>query len=873
MMDYVRLFQSEAGEIVGSHQPNRPALVLYFGNIAMRGRAALHEELQSQIPVNYHSAIVEGAFCSADEAGDVPFLAAEEDAGAVNFGDYVRNWATPQTMLEAEKFLTTLLQQTTSKPIAVTMAALDVYLVVGNDGGACELWPTILHILSRPSMTTIAVNWHLVWMYRELADYQQPRDLPMYRLLKALENKNQTLAAVQAVPEVQAIPYADDAWQKDLSITIFSDRNAGGVCSDDVWKASCEAVAGYMLAHMFSSQTLPMRCTCAMYDAIYPDVFWSTGFQISAMHKLEAELQVREAAKMQTFLPMLADAWGIASVQSGSITPLLSNVLPTTNDLYMLPVNSNADNMSLRKAKNVAEAARLLYGNRFHQFFQDALESGPVAQLIKELTAKLHATVQNFNRTNGPYATAALLDDKSSTSLPALFTGLCKDLNYQPKLESAILSPVGLLRNPVDQRRDEVANRGGKEMLTELNNKALSHLFHELISAMSDWYNEYAVKAKALRSAFVEVSQQLSAVFPNTMLTYHQTVRKYADESKLYPSTIVDEDFQLLDRYFTVEAPAPSLMKTLAQLNVKNNSFITLTMQNAFSTLGYLNGSNDLKSALNAFCKAAVFSPVQYTQKDVYILPSGGDWSNGGRVYGLIRFYSMPNDISMLQSVSYLANLTGPGALTLQPGAPLPAKPVPVSKPTPQSKKQNPDAQPEPEPEKPIGAVKYNKPDTLLTFAWPQTGVTLLTMNIRGSTDFGETPVNQTITVSSTNYLTRGGAELPNVRLTGRCDVSFSWNHNNENHTSEGWLEAALVHISRIVVEKGKDYAIQITASENVPNLSRYLLLQIQKNNGSTVTYRLPELVDGEFRIDKTHCHGKPQIIFSDPKWNEYFSF
>ena len=372
MMEYVRSFQNKAGDIIGNHQPNRPALVLYFGDIAMRGRAALHDKLQSQIPVNYHSAIVEGAFCSAGEAGDLPYMAVESSTEATNFGAFAASWATPQTMLDASRFLTDLLQQTTLMPVAVTMAELDVYLVVGNDGGACELWPTILNILSSPSMTVVTVKWHLMWMYRELAAYQQPRDLPMYRLLKTLENKKQSLADVQAVPEVQAIPYADAAWEKDISFTVVSDRNASGVCSDVVWDASCEAIAGYMLAHMFSRHSLPNRCTCAMYDAVYPDLYWSTGFQISAMLKLESELQVREAARMNNFQPMLAQAWDVPNLQdSNSLLMLLSGVLPTTDDLYMLPINPSVTHSSLKACKTVGQAINLLYGTRFHEFFEE----------------------------------------------------------------------------------------------------------------------------------------------------------------------------------------------------------------------------------------------------------------------------------------------------------------------------------------------------------------------------------------------------------------------------------------------------------------------------------------------------------------------
>ena len=711
-------------------------------------------------------------------------------------------------------------------------------------------------------------------MYRELAAYQQPRDLPMYRLLKVLENKDQTRAQVQAVPEVQAIPFADQAWGMDLSITVVSDRNATGVCSDAVWDASCEAVAGYMLAHMFNRHSLPGRCTCAMYDAVYPDLYWSTGFQISAMIKLESELQVREASRMNNFLPMLAKVWDVPHLQdSSALLMLLSGVLPTTDDLYMLPVNPSVVNSSLRSCKTVDQSINQLYGPRFHQFFEDALNSGPVADRIRELTEILRQTIHQFNLSNGPYATAALLNKTGDASLPVLFDSFCKDLNHVAKLESIVVPSVGFLRNPVEQRQNEVVQRGGREKIAELTDKALMLLLSKLKSAMKRWQKEYAAKAAALRSAFAQVNAQLSAVFPNGNLTYHKTVKSYADKQNLYPNLIADEDFQLLDRYFSVNDPAASLMKALTQLNLEKNHFITLTMQNAFATLGYTNGSEDLKSALNTFCKAAVFSPVQYVQQEVYILPQNGDWSNGGRVYGLIRLFSMPNNLSLLQSISYLANMAGTNQLTLPAAYPLPSGAMPAPDVEVEEVRVAPREEEEIEPEQPIGNVQYAKPDSILTFAWPQLGVPLITMKINGNTHFGEVPFNKTITVSSTSYLTRGGTVLPDVRLTGRCDREFSWYDNGVEHTSQGWLTVAPVHISRLIVDKGKEYDIQITTSENVPNLSRYLLLQVRKNNGSAVTYRLPDLSAGHFTIDKTHCHGKPEIVLSDPKWSEYFSF
>jgi len=873
MMEYVRQFQNKAGGIVGSHQPNRPALVLYFGDIAMRGRAALREKMLSQIPANYHSAIVEGAFCSPGEAGDVPFMDVSFVAAPMDFGNYAQNWNTPDRLLEVEKFLTTLLQKTTEKPVAVTMAELDVYLVVGNDGGACELWPTILSILSRPGMTVIAVKRHLVWMVRELAAYQQPRDLPMYRLLTLIENRGADEASMASAPEMQAIPFALDAWKNDLSITIVTDRNQTGVCSDDVWKASCEAIAGYMLAHMFSSYALPARCTCAMYDAIYPDLFWSTGFQISAMLKLESELQVREAARMQTFPPMLAQAWNIPSIQSISIIPLLSSVLPTPDDLYMLPVNANVEKSALKACKNMADSVRLLYGDRFEQFFVDALESGSFAQLVEDLTDSLQQTVERFAATNGVYAAAALLNERSDASLPALFQSFCQDLNHQARLDSIVIPGIGFLRNPVEQRQEEVILRGSRDKFEEMNAKAVRLLFGKLGDAMKKWHTQYQQKADALRSAFAAVSDRLSACFSGVMLSYHHTVKQYADNRRLYVPNITDADFELLNSCFTVRNAADSLIETLTQLNLRNNSFITLTMQNAFTQLGYLNGSNELKAALDAFCKAAVFSPVHYDRKEVYILPSEGDWSNGGRVYGLIRLYSTPGDVSLLQSISYLANLAGDAGLSLQAGSALPVQSAAPETAAPVQQHTETFEQPDAEEEKPLGKVQYTKPDSLLTFEWPQAGVELLNMTITSTTGFGERPYQQTITVSSKNYLTRGGAILPNVRLTGRCDVSLSWYEYGTPFEKQGWLTVEPVHISRIVTEKGKDFVVNITASESVPQLERYLMLQIRKGNGACVSYRLPTLVNGAFTISKAHCHGRPEVILSDPKWKEYFSF
>lgn len=872
MMEYVRQFQNKAGTIVGSHQPNRPALVLYFGDIAMRGRAALHEKLLSQIPANYHAAIVEGAFCSKSEAGDVPCMDVSFVAAPMDFGNYAQNWCTPDNLASTQKFLTDLLQKTTARPIAVTMAELDVYLVVGNDGGACELWPTILSIMSDPSLTVIAVKWHLVWMFRELAAYQQPRDLPMYRLMKAIEDKSLSEETVADLPEVKAIPCALEAWKSVLSLTVVSDRNQTGVCSNDVWKASCEAIAGYMLAHMFSSHALPERCTCAMYDAIYPDLFWSTGFQISALLKLDHELRVREAARMQTFLPLLAQAWGVTSIQSDSVIPLVAGILPTQDDLYLLPVNLNADRSALKACKTLAESVRLLYGDRFDAFFTDALESGSVTERISLLTSQLEETVRLFARTNGACAAASLLDERLTDSLPALFTSYCGDMNQQAKLENVMIPSVGFLRNPVEQRQQEVVLRS-RDKFSELHAKAVTLLFGRLNAAMKKWHERYAQQADTLRNALGLAQQQLNSVFSGVMLSYHQTVKQYADNCQLYIPNITDADFELLGSLFTIKEPVGSLIDTLTQLNLRSNSFITLTMQNVFTQLGYLNGSNDLKAALDAFCRAAVFSPVHYLKKEAYILPSAGDWSNGGRVYGLIRLYSTPDEVSLLQSVSYLSAMNGPATLSIGQGTALPSLQTGAAAAVQEESAPAEFAEEQPEEELPIGRVQYNKPDSLLTFEWPRHGVELITMTVRSTTGFGQTPYEQTVTVSSKNYLKLGGTVLSNVRLTGRCDVSFSWYEYGQSFDSQGFLTVEPVHISRIITEKGKDFVVQITASEAVPMLERYLMLRVRKGNGACITYRLPTLVNGQFTISRQHCHGMPEVVLSDPKWNEYFSF
>jgi len=129
------------------------------------------------------------------------------------------------------------------------------------------------------------------------------------------------------------------------------------------------------------------------------------------------------------------------------------------------------------------------------------------------------------------------------------------------------------------------------------------------------------------------------------------------------------------------------------------------------------------------------------------------------------------------------------------------------------------------------------------------------------------------VTVSSKNYLKLGGTLLSNVRLTGRCDVFFNWYEYGQSFDSQGFLTVEPVHISRIITEKGKDFVVQITASESVPMLERYLLLRVRKGNGASITYRLPPLVNGQFTISRQHCHGMPEVVLSDPKWNEYFSF
>ena len=139
MFDYVELFQNAAPENDGVRMPNRPALLLYFGDIAVRSRKDLLSCLMPQIPQAYHEAVVEGALCSADEAGEVSCLPIPESLEACSFGDFATSWlGNESNRKQLSDFLRDRIHQTTKKEIAIAMTELDIFLIVGNDGVACE---------------------------------------------------------------------------------------------------------------------------------------------------------------------------------------------------------------------------------------------------------------------------------------------------------------------------------------------------------------------------------------------------------------------------------------------------------------------------------------------------------------------------------------------------------------------------------------------------------------------------------------------------------------------------------------------------------------------------------------------------------------
>lgn len=869
MMDYVRLFQNKAGQISSSHQPNRPALVLYFGNIAMRSRKVLREKLLSQIPENYHAAIIEGAFCSSSEAGSIPCMEIPLDTGLTEFGAFANAWLNEHNQKEIDAFLTKLLHDTTDSSIAIAMAELDVYLIVGNDGGACELWPYILNALSRPAMTSVAVKNHLIWMYREELEYRQPRDIAMYRLIKAVDSQDRSAV------EVKAIPAAVEVCDIPLSITLVSDRNQRNICSNDVWDTNCQGIAGFMLAHMFSSQTLPTRNTCAMFDAIFPDRYWSAGFQLSALLKLKAALEVQKAEKMLTFPAMLAQAWGITDIQGSHLITLVRNHLPYAADLKTLPINPYVDKETLKKSRSVSECISLLYGHRFDQFFEDALhglQGSPFRVLVSKLTNQFKETLEAFREKHGIFATAALLNTEESESLLKLFQGIRGALKLNANLESITLPNVGWFANPIESRQQTIVTKVAEKKIECLHAQAVDLLLGELIRQMNTWKTEYQNEADALQSAIVELEPRLTNVFAGFNTPYHQNVQSYAQQQKLYPSTINEKDFSLLKRSFSTDNPVQTLIEVLTEMNLAHNRFITCRMQETFNQLGYLNGSSELRSALDGLCSAAVFSPATFVQDDVYILPKDGDWSNGDRVYGLIRIYTVNQGTNLLDSVSYLTNHSAQTTLTLEEGRPLPKEKVPLI----QQKQEVAvvaNQFEEEEAQKPLGHVLYKKPDSLITFEWPCPEAELLTLSISGTTDYGFSHYEQMITVSGKNYLLSGGAVLPNLRLNGNCYATIGWQNNGEKYSVSGQLMVDPVHISRSISEEGNKYILRLSASENVPNLSRYLLLQICRHDGIVVSYRLPDLPGGECKIPKNYCNGSPKIVLSDEKWNDYFCF
>ena len=866
MFDYVELFQNAAPENDGDRMPNRPALLLYFGDIAVRSRKDLLSCLMPQIPQAYHEAVVEGALCSADEAGEVSCLPIPESLEACSFGDFATSWlGNESNRKQLSDFLRDRIHQTTQKETAIAMTELDIYLIVGNDGVACELWPSVVKEIRQLPGAHAAIRWHVIWLYCE--QLPQPRDAAMCALIDALQRSN------TEAPEYKAIPMADQLQEVDVSYTLISDRNESNLSSDIVWKQNCCGIAGLILLEMFSHHSGAECNTCSMFDAVYPDAHWSAGFQLSALLKVKEQLTIRKNNALRLFIPMLEKAWDIPAsngncLVTNELVKKISNSLPDVKDLRLIPVEQDPDVSALKKSKDVVQCMHLLYGERFRLFLDDALHGTSMEQLQQEMQVALRRTLNDFAHQNGPMAASQLLDDKEG--LPAQLLKLAEESAY--KVRSELAHAVSPFANVINHRKKEIIENYGPEAIRELKGKAVAQIAEALCEWMEDEKPAFDEKASALNSAIDGVESELNKRLALLDTKYHQSIRKYAQDKKLFPAGIETDNLVDISEGFSHEDPKDSLLRALAKINCKNNALIASSLNDTLMRLGYNNGINELKAALDGLCKAPVFTPVLLSKKDVYIMPSGGTWSNGSRVYGLIRIYSSEN-ANLLASVGYLSDLLQLNGMQVAAGNNLPVYTAesnsgPSNQPEYISKVDVLEAE-----IGEIGSLQYTRPNMLAKFEWPDTSVELIRLHLEGMLDCGRRVYNETIDINLSTFLRRGGVLLADVRITGSCIAELHWTKNGEKYVRKGWLKGEPVHVSRTITEERGKYVIGLSTSENITDLHNYVLLRVKKPDGLLVDYRLPVLKNGEAIFEKQYCHGKMELILAKDEWKEYISF
>lgn len=905
---YHQAFLQKAGPITNREQPKSPALVLFFGDVALSMSDLALRTLSQHLPPAYRDAVIAGCFGNAKnaagislygEADSLPCCEVQSLDDGRPFGQFASQWLS-QNREQAAQFIRTLLLRVTEKMVAKTMSVVDVHLVVGNDGGACELWPSIAELLWEIAGAGMVVRLNLIWLYRELSPMR--RDAAMYRLLtslaKALSGGEAEREALFTCEEGHALLHRTFPLGQVQTLCVLSDRNGNNICSPKVWQHSGASLAAFVLCTLYGSLPPASTVNCSSIDMLYPDEQWSAGFQLSALQRLRQHLEQNESQALSLYRPLLMQqsAWGDGGgadpLTAAGFEALVARALPVIPDLYALPLNGDLPAGALRRMGTYAECTACLYGNRFENFFADVLSGETLETLTDLLWASMVQSIRAFALTHGPAAAYALTTEVSGReSLATLLTSLQA---YLASREPAAPRNATLSRSlmpSLGARRAELLEQHGKERLQMMRRDAalrvLSALTDRLRAAAEPWRREREAFALALSSAETALSDAFYDVKTHTfyaqLLTYARYGALYADgQTGLSAAEVSLLGGEYAQNHSVVNTQR--VLDALTALNLAKNRFIGYTLSSAFAALAYAEGFRDLTNALRERCVPTVFSTLTPAADDVWIAPSDGNLSvqaklnAGERIVELIRIYRSPNHtVDFWDAIAYLKRFAAAGVQpppdTVLPGDAREAKADPPVLPDAGA----PAAPMVTQEAAMLLTTRYAMGRTLINIPWPA-GANTITLRWEGGHLYGDPPQISEMVIIRSQYLTDGGVSVP-CRLLGPYTVTTVWSLENIRHERTDRMLGDRDYVS-YHVEKGDSLEgkptrkIELTSRARPLDFAKYFLLAKHGVDGRTVHYRLPpstgmQLVLNHLQADDSD---RLEIEYREPQWRDYFT-
>lgn len=901
--EYLKAFLERADASATAGQPGSPALLLFFGDIALGCGELILRKLMQHLPPASRGAVVAGCLASGELAArlsqssgaGLPCLAMAPDGAERGFGEFAAQWL-PQNREQAADFARGLLLRVTQKATAQNMAIVDAHLIVGNDGGACELWPAMAAMLAEAAGSGMTLRLHLLWLCRELLP--QPRDAAMCRLARQAA---QALRSVQDAfaPTEETAALFTEGFPVELlrSVAVFTDRNGLNVCSEKVWAQSIVGMAAFVLNHLYGATAQGEAINCGSIDMVYPDEYWAAGFQLGALQRLTQHLEQNEARALSLFLPTLLRqaAWrreGGDALTSEHFAALIARAMPSVRDLYTLPVHPDWKNGNLRGINTFGECERYFYGARLSAFFEDALSGESLANLIDLLWATMEQAIRDFALNYGPAAAYALAQgDQPDGGLPQALRAMeaAFTTGESQSLQNTAM-PRQLLPNAAS-RRGELLEKYGQQRIREMRRKATLAALQGLRTRLSVAATYWRAERDAFRRAMLSAKGTLLGVFEDVRESaFYASLQRYGENGRLFSDgdkPLGEEVCAMLGADFVrrgVRENERAVQGALTHMNLERNDFLTLSLREAFVALEYAGGFNELFTAMRERCVPTVFSTGSHSVDDFWIVPVSESGavnarrSAGDHIVELIRTFRSGNGApGLFETAAYLKRIADQPAQRLRD--------LPLPEPAPDESQAEAGGAATDATQAAQGAATENTPlttrysmgRTLIFFPWPAEAQSVK-LTWKGEHAYGEKPPINEIVVNHEQYRSDGGASVP-CRLVGPFCVTTLWYVGNVSHTREDTMTADRDYVTYHVEATGRGLdgkpctTVEILCNDRTLPFHQYFSLLKRSQDGRVVRYQLPHGAGPNLKLDGLlpDPGDRLEIDYREPRWKDYF--